>query len=249
MKLVLTLFLLLFISIPIHAEQLRIAVASNFILPMKALIKAYEKEHNHLVQASYGSSGKLFAQITHGAPFDIFLSADQEKPRSLVESSFAEPSNHFTYAQGSLVLWSKKRFAEKSLTEILTSENYLRIALANPKVAPYGMAAQSVLDKLALTESTKAKWVMGENISQVFSFVAFGSVELGFVANSQLIGKNSGGQVWQIDAALYPPIKQDAVLLNKAKDKNTAIKFWQFLRSDKARDIIQSFGYVTFSPR
>ncbi|OKY26022.1 molybdate ABC transporter substrate-binding protein [Thalassotalea sp. PP2-459] len=246
MKLFLTLLLTLFFTASALAEQARVAVASNFILPMKSLIEAFEANSPYFIKASYGSSGKLFAQISHGAPFDIFFSADQAKPDALISSGLATAEHRFTYAQGKLLLWSNKRYSVKTVSEVLMGGQYNKIALANPKLAPYGAAAKSVLVELSLANATRKKWVMGENISQVYSFVAYGSVDIGFVAQSQLITSNVSGQVWQIPPSLYEPINQDAVLLMKRKTNKAAMAFWTFLHTDEAKKIIQAYGYETF---
>lgn len=246
MKLFFTLLLSLLFTISAFAEQARVAVASNFIAPMKALINKFEANSEHSIKASYGSSGKLFAQISHGAPFDLFLSADQQKPTALVSSGLATRESQFTYAQGSLVLWSKQSFSAQSITEVLASHNYDRLAFANPKLAPYGIAAKSVLTRLSLVEPTKKKWIMGENISQVYSFVAYGSVDLGFLAKSQLINHKIDGKIWQIPRSLYPPINQDAVLLKKSVNNEAALAFWNFLQTKEAKFIIHAYGYESF---
>ncbi|MDO6427118.1 molybdate ABC transporter substrate-binding protein [Thalassotalea sp. 1_MG-2023] len=246
MNLFFTLLLTSLFSASVLAEQARIAVASNFILPMKSLIETFEADSPYDIQASYGSSGKLFAQISHGAPFDIFLSADQAKPDALISKGLATAEHRFTYAQGKLVLWSRNHYSAQTASELLTGGQFVKVALANPKLAPYGAAAKSVLVNLSLEKVTRKKWVMGENISQVYSFVAYGSVDIGFVAQSQLNTSKVSGQVWQIPSSLYEPINQDAVLLMKSKTNKAAMAFWTFLHTDVAKKLIQAYGYETF---
>lgn len=219
--------------------DVRVAVASNFVAPMSELAQRFEQQSGVRVLISPGSSGKLYAQINNGAPFDVFFSADQQKPALLIKSGKAVASSVFTYARGKLVLWSADKNYLNETPDVLGTARFERLALANPRLAPYGVAASEVLAQLSLTEATQARWVTGENIAQTFQFVSTGNAELGFVALSQI--KNAGGSTWHIPVSLYSPINQDAVLLNKhSKD---ALGFMEFIKSPKTAELIASYGY------
>jgi molybdate transport system substrate-binding protein len=235
------------LSITASAENIHIAVASNFTAAMKSIVTAFEEDTGHKVIVSYGSSGKIYAQIQHHAPFQLFLSADQSKPKALEEDGLTIPGSRFTYAIGALALWSAKvDFIDKEYRP-LKQGRFDKLALANPKLAPYGVAALEVLEKLNLKSSTQTKWVQGENIAQTYQFVASGNAELGFVALSQIMDKGhvSTGSSWLIPHHLYNPIRQDAVLLKSAQHSAAAKTLLAYLRSDKAREIIHSYGYQT----
>ncbi len=226
-----------------HAGSLRLAVASNFIQPAKVLASQFEQHQGIRVDIISGSSGKLLAQIQHGAPIDIFLSADQQKPGALITSGHALADSRFTYARGQLVLWSVRDRVDVK-AQLLAGE-FRHLALANPRLAPYGQAASETLAALALSESVKGSLVMGENIAQTWHFVQSGNAELGFVAQSQVMvdGKIRQGSAWQVPDNLYKPVLQDAVLLSRAKDNDAAQRFMQFLRSEQAQQVIAGFGY------
>jgi molybdate transport system substrate-binding protein len=230
-----------------YAEEVHAAVASNFTAPMKDIAKQYEEESGNKVILSFGSSGKFFAQIQHGAPFDVFLSADQNKPDALEKAGAIIPNSRFTYAIGALALWSSKADFIDNNAARLKNGDFNKLALANPKLAPYGVAAMEVLKGLGLTEKTRSKWVMGENISQTYQFVSTGNTDLGFVALSQIMSKGhiKSGSSWIIPSDRYSPIRQDAVLLKKADNNAAAKGLIDYLRSDKARNIIHSYGYKT----
>ncbi len=233
---------------PVHAVEVRLAVASNFRAPMQALIVEFEEMSGHKAKASYGSSGKLYAQITHGAPFDIFFSADKSKPAALLAAGLVVPSSEFTYAVGALALWSA---SSKTITDgagALKKGMFNKVAMANPKLAPYGIAALQVLDSLGLQELTRPKWVQGESIAQTFQFVSSGNAELGFVARSQLsqlsrAGQLKAGAVWYIPQSLYSPVQQDAVLLLRGARNPAAKALLNFIKSPAAKVIIESYGY------
>jgi molybdate transport system substrate-binding protein len=249
-----SLFVLLLVSFclphsKLYADQLMIAVASNFSTVMYDLLNDFEKSDTDTDKAKVvlitGSSGKLYAQIKQGAPFDILLSADQDKPHRLINEGLAVPNTQFTYAIGSLVLWSANQKLIKANEEVLLKGVFNKIALANSKLAPYGLAAEQVLTKLGLEQTTRVNWVQGENISQTYQFVASGNAGLGFVAKSQVWGKNRliNGSVWLIPAHFYDPIKQDAVLLKKTKNIQLAKKMMSFLQSKAVQDKIEKYGY------
>lgn len=227
------------------AEQLMVAVASNFTATMRELSTAFTKESGHTLNISFGSSGKFYAQIIHGAPFQIFLSADQTKPEALIKAGFVAPASRFTYALGALALWSPNTAVVDARGDVLSGGNYRKLAIANPLLAPYGAAAVDVLRHLNLEASTRSSWVSGENIAQTYQFVSTGNAELGFVSLSQIMdhGRLISGSVWIVPKDLYRLIKQDAVLLKTAEHNAAAQEFMAFLRSAKAKHIIRSYGY------
>lgn len=227
------------------AEQITIAVASNFTAPMKEIINAYEQQHPHRIRAAFGSSGKFYAQIKHGAPYALFFSADQAKVSRLEGDGFVVPQTRFTYAKGTLVLWSSHQDFIHNSADVLAEEQFNKLALANPKLAPYGLAAEQVLDNLQLTSLTRSRWVQGENISQTYQFVRTANADLGFVALSQVMtnGKVQQGSHWLVPRHLYQPIKQDAALLTRAKTSKAAQSFLTFIQSQTALRIISAYGY------
>lgn len=227
-----------------HADETQIAVAANFASPAQKIAVEFEKQTGHKAVVSTGSTGKFYAQIVNGAPFDILLAADDETPAKLEKENQSISGTRFTYAIGKLVLWSAKAEFVDNKGEVLSRSNFNHLSIANPKVAPYGAAAVETLKALGLHDKLQTKLVMGENIAQAHQFVATGNAELGFVAYSQIIkdGKIEGS-AWVVPEKLYSPIRQDAALLNKGKDNKAAIAFVEFLKSTKARDIIRSYGY------
>ncbi|WP_305907476.1 molybdate ABC transporter substrate-binding protein [Methylomarinum sp. Ch1-1] len=227
------------------AEIVNVAVASNFTAPMKAIAAEFEQDTGHTTQLAFGSSGKFFAQIKNGAPFQIFLSADAKKPEILEQEGFAVAGSRFTYAFGSLVLWSAQPDLVDAAGEILSKAPFRHLALANPKLAPYGLAAQEILEKLGRWSALQDKLVMGENIAQTHQFVTTGNAELGFVALSQIMqdGNLTGGSSWMIPSELYSPIRQDAALLVTGQNNAAATALLDYLKSDKAVTIIKAYGY------
>jgi molybdate transport system substrate-binding protein len=227
------------------AETINIAVASNFMPVMNEIIAEFETGSEHSVRVSYGSSGRIYAQINNGAPFDAFFSADQEKPADLESMGLVVADSRFTYAVGALVLWSKNPALLLAEGEILRQGEFNKLALANPRLAPYGVAAVEVLRALGLEESTRDKWVQGENITQAFQFVESQNADLGFVALSQVISARLAldKSVWRIPDEYYNPIQQDAVLLKRGEDNQAALDFLNYMRSTQAREIIESYGY------
>ena len=226
------------------AEQATVAVASNFSLTAKRLVHDFQRRSGHRLVLISGASGKLFAQISQGAPFDLFLSADQAKPQRLTEMGWAAPDSRFTYAMGRLALWSKSAaFVDATA---LRDQNYARLALANPRLAPYGAASLEVLRNLGLVEATRPKWVHGENVSQVFQFVFSGNADLGFVALSHLLeAEGVEGAWWAVPEDLHAPIKQDAILLKQARLNPAASGFHAYLQTEAAREVIQRSGFRT----
>ena len=227
----------------LRAESVFVAVASNFLLPMEQLAQQFQQETGHKVKLSFGSSGKLFAQIYNGAPFHVFFSADQAKPIALEKKGLVVDGSRFTYALGGLALWSNKVDYIDSEGQVLEKGNFKKLALANPKLAPYGVASTEVLQNLGLTAATRSKLVKGENISQTYQFIASGNADLGFVALSQIDSKASKGSVWIVPHELFNPIRQDAVLLTKGQNNGAAFAFMTFMKGPKAKAIIEASGY------
>lgn len=230
---------------PVSAADVRVAVAANFIQPMNAIAAAFEKSSGHKVVLSFGSTGKFYAQIRNGAPFDVFLAADTATPARLEQEGATLRGSRFTYAIGKLVLWSAKADFVDDRGEILKKGSFRHIALAAPKLAPHGAAAVEVVEKLGLTGALQPKFVQGENIAQTHQFVSTGNAELGFVALSQVYrdGKLQSGSGWIVPTNLYAPIRQDAAILARAADNPAARALAEHLKSDPARAIIKSFGY------
>ena len=229
----------------VSAESVLVAVAANFTKPMEEIAAEFTKETRHQVELSFGASGKFVAQIENGAPFQVFLSADEQKPKKLIDSQFAVAGTQFTYSLGRLVLWSAKPDFIDQQGKVLSSGNFKHLAIADPKLAPYGEAAMTVLKKLGLEERIKPLLVLGENITQTQQFISTGNAELGFIAVSQVIkdGKISEGSGWIVPSELYAPIRQDAVLLKNGATHPAALALLDFLKSAKAQAIIEKYGY------
>lgn len=227
-----------------QADDISVAVAANFTAPMQQIAAAFEKETGHKVQASYGSTGKFYAQIKNGAPFELLLAADDETPARLIKENAAAAGSQFTYAIGKLVLWSAKSAVVDAKGEVLKKGGFDHISLANPKLAPYGAAGVETMKALGVYDALQPKIVSAENITQAYQFVSSGNALLGFVALSQVLkdGKVEGS-AWIVPANLYSPIRQDAVILDKGKGKPAAQALLNYLKGDKARAVIKSFGY------
>jgi molybdate transport system substrate-binding protein len=227
------------------AAEVQVAVASNFTAPMKVIAADFEKATGDKVVASFGATGQFYAQIKNGAPFEVFLSADDTTPAKLEREKMTVPGTRFTYATGALALWSSKSGYVDANGDVLKGNAFTHLSIANPKAAPYGLAATQVLDKLGLTQAVTPKIVQGENISQAQQFVATGNAELGFVALSQIYkdGRVTSGSAWIVPASLHDPIKQDAVTLEKGKNNPAAKAFVDYLKGPRAAQAIKSFGY------
>lgn len=228
-----------------HAEEVSVAVAANFAAPIQVIAPIFERDTGYKLLPAYGATGKFFAQISNGAPFDVLLSADEETPSRLIDAGLGVAQSNFTYAVGKLVLWSPDSHLVDSRGEILKRTTFRHLAIANPRTAPYGAAAQQVMQKMAIFEKLKPNLVQGENIGQTHQFVMSGNAELGFVAYSQVIrnGRIGSGSGWVVPEYLYDPIRQDAVLLTKGRNNPAAKALLEYLRGKKAQAIIQSFGY------
>ncbi len=219
-------------------------MAANAAEAVEALAADFEQRTGHRVTVTVGSTGKLYAQILHGAPFDLFLAADQERPRLLVEEGLAVEDSRRTYAIGRLVLWSSDPTLEAS-AETLRVGSFRRLAIANPDLAPYGAAARDALRELGLWESLRSRIVLGENVSQSFTMAASGNAELGFVALSSVLSPRNGreGSYWEVPAKLHSPIRQDVVLLERGEGNAAARDFHAFLDTPKALETIESLGF------
>lgn len=245
-----------------HASQVRIAVASNFLMPLKSIAEDFQKQGGYSVKISSGSTGKLYAQIINGAPFDIFLAANSREPLRLEQAGKIAKGSRFTYALGQLVLWGPhleiKGDADRNdLKKVLTTASWQRLSVANPKTAPYGAAAIETLNNLGIYDELKGKIINGENVSQSYQYVASGAAQLGFVALSQILSQihsqtkaqagssnDSDKHYWVVDKSLYSPIQQQAVLLKKAEQNRAAQQFIAYLKSPQVRAAIKSFGYT-----
>ncbi|MBK9218733.1 MAG: molybdate ABC transporter substrate-binding protein [Uliginosibacterium sp.] len=227
------------------ADEVKVAVAANFTAPMQKIAVEFEKDTGHKALVSTGATGAFYAQIKNGAPFEIFLSADDETPAKLEAEGAGVKGSRFTYAIGRLVLWSAKPGFVDTKGEVLKKGDFNKLALANPKTAPYGSAALEVMKKLGVQEALQPKIVQGENISQTFQFVSTGNAEVGFVALSQVWqdGVLKSGSAWIVPADLYAPIRQDAILLAKGEGKPAAEALLKYLKGDKAKAVIKSYGY------
>lgn len=237
----------LMVSATAQADEVHVAVAANFATPLKALAADFEKTTGHTMVLSAGATGKLYAQIKSGAPFDVFLAADDETPARLEKEGDAVTGSRFTYATGKLLLWSAQRDLVDGQGRILATGDFKHLAMAAPKLAPYGSAAVQTLTRLGLLAALTPRFVQGESIGQTYSFVASGNAELGFIALSQVYqnGKLSQGSGWIVPAHLHNPLRQDAVLLVRASHKPGATALLAFLKTERSKTVIRSFGYET----
>lgn len=227
------------------AAEAQVAVAANFAEPIKAVAAVLEKTSGHTLKVTLGATGKLYAQIKNGAPFDVLLSADTKTPAQLESEGLAQPGSRFTYATGKLVLWSASATRVDARGEVLKSASLGKVAYAAPKLAPYGAAAVQVMDKLGLTATLTPKLVQGESIGQTYSFVHSGNADVGFVAMSQVLegGRLKSGSMWVIPQTLYAPIQQDAVVLKNGTGNEAAAALMKLLQSPNIKDLIRSYGY------
>jgi molybdate transport system substrate-binding protein len=236
---------LLLVSSISMADTTLVAVAANFTKPMTEIAAEFEKATGHIAKLSFGSSGKFVSQLENGAPFEVLLSADETGPLKLEQDGFAVANSHFTYALGKLVLWSATPGYIDDQGKILTTGGFKHLAMADPKLAPYGAAAVEVLKVLKLQEKLQPLIVQGENIAQTYQFISTGNAELGFVALSQVIenGKIATGSGWIIPSERHTPIKQSAVLLVNGKENPAALALLEYLKSAPALEIIKKYGY------
>jgi molybdate transport system substrate-binding protein len=227
------------------AAEVSVAVAANFAAPMKIIAQHFERTTGYKAVLSFGGTGQFYAQIKNGAPFAVLLAADTLTPAKIEKEGLGVPGTTFTYAIGQLVLWSKKPGLVDDQGEILKTGNFSKIAIANPKLAPYGSAAIEVLNHLGIMSQVKPKIVEGSNIAQAYQFVFSENASLGFVAMSQVYedGKLKQGSDWIVPAKIYSPIKQDAILLNSGRNNPAAIALMTYLQSEAAKAVMHKFGY------
>jgi molybdate transport system substrate-binding protein len=229
-----------------RADEVQVAVAANFTASAQAIADAFGKKTGHHATIISGATGKLYAQIESGAPFDLLLAADDATPAKLEAEGKIVPGSRFTYALGRLVLWSARPGFVDGAGAVLAKGGFAHLAIANPKIAPYGAAATQAMTALGLAEKLQPKLVVGENIAQTYGFVASGNAELGFVALSQVTpapGKPAAGSSWVVPQRLYSPIRQQAVWLRRAEKNPTARAFMDYLKGVEARAVIRDAGY------
>lgn len=238
---------LLLLSNASMAGQVSVAVASNALGAVKSLAQMFEKQTGHKVRISSGSTGKLYAQIMHGAPYDVFLAANAREPERLEQAGKIVSNSRFTYALGKLIAFSDSDMVlnESTIKKFLSSNIVSRIAIANPKTAPYGLAAQQAMQKLGIWQGVQQKIIRGENVSQTYQFVASKNAQVGFFAKSQILQVKTTGQYWEVPGEYYQPIRQQAVWLLRAKENPAVAKFIQFMKSASAADIlVNRYGYA-----
>ena len=228
-----------------RADVVQVAVAANFTAPARALAEVFARTTGHEARLSFGATGAFYTQIKNGAPFDVLLAADNERPARLEKEGDTVAGSRFTYATGQLVLWSAKPGFVDDQGAVLKGGHFGKIAIANPKNAPYGAAAVEAMEKLGLAATLQPKLVTGESIGQTFNFIATGNAELGFVALAQVLegGKLKSGSMWVVPAQYHAPIIQDAVILKRAAN-NPAAKAWmELLKTPQSKALIRSYGY------
>ena len=239
------LFLIVITAVtPAFAESVLVAVAANFVPPFREIAMEFERVSGHSVRVVPGASGTFYAQIKNGAPFDLFFSADVERPKVLEEDGLGVQGSRVTYAIGHLVLWSPNPDLLKG-AETLTGERFKHLAIANPKTAPYGAAAMQTMQKLGVWEKLQPRIVMGENLGQTMGFIESGNAELGFVSLSQALDPKLKikGAHWEVPTDLHDPIRQDVLLLVKGKNNPAATALLEFVKHPKAKEIIERYGY------
>ncbi len=232
-------------SLAAHAEEVSVAVAANFATPMQKIAVLFTQDTGHTATLSMGSTGKFYAQIKNGAPFHVLLSGDDETPLRLEKDNAVTPHTRFTFAVGKLVLWSKQAGFVDAQGDVLRKGYFSHLAIADPKLAPYGAAAIETLQALGLLTKLQPRLVQGESIGQAYQFVASGNAQLGFVALSQVMSNDriTEGSAWLVPPHLYQALRQDAVILKNGKDNKAATALMAYLKTEKARAVIRSFGY------
>ena len=241
-----TLVALAFSAAPAQADEIQVAVAANFSAPAQKIAAAFEHDTGNTVKLSFGATGKFYAQISAGAPFDVLLAADQATPEKLAAEGKGLPETRRTYAIGKLVLWSADPSLVDAKGEVLKSDRFKHLSVADAKLAPYGLAARETLEHLKLTDALQARLVTAENIGQAYQFVSTGNAELGFVALGQVQppdGSKAPGSLWIVPDNLYAPLKQDVIVISATKVRPAATAFAEFLASDKAHAIAKAYGY------
>ncbi|KHJ54513.1 molybdate ABC transporter substrate-binding protein [Aureimonas altamirensis] len=230
------------LTVTAQAETVNVAVAANFTDAANEIAAAFADATEHDAVLSFGATGQFYAQITQGAPFQVFLAADDERPALAVQEGYGVDGTVFTYAIGQLVLYAAEAGTVTG-AETLKEGNFQQIAIANPETAPYGAAAVETMKALNVYDSLTSKIVQGQNIAQTYQFVETGNAELGFVALGQ-VSQTDAGSRWVVPQDLYQPIRQDAVLLKTGEDNPAALAFLDFLKGQEAGAIIQKYGYA-----
>ena len=241
-------FLILLLGLPgsgVGAAEVTVAVAANFAAPMQKIAAAFAQDTGHKAVLTLGSTGRFYAQIKNGAPFGVLLAADDETPALLEKEGLGVAGTRFTYAVGRLALWSKQPGLVDAAGAVLATGKFAHLAIADPRLAPYGAAATEVMQKQGVLPRLRPKLVQGENIAQTYQYVASGNAELGFVALSQVMldGKIAEGSAWVVPGSLHGPLKQDAVLLAAGRNNPAAMALLAYLKSDKVRAVIKSHAY------
>jgi molybdate transport system substrate-binding protein len=233
------------LSLDANADEVTVAVAANFVGPLTKIGEGFTASTGHTLRVSSGATGKFYSQIISGAPFEVLIAADAETPRKLMAEGYGVTGSNFTYAIGKLVLWSAQPGYVDDQGAVLTIGKYAHLAIANPKLAPYGRAGLEVLKARGLSETVAPKLVTAESIAQAYQFAATGNAELGFVALSQVAvpGKPATGSYWLVTPSLYGEIRQDAVLLKTGEKNQAAAALLAYLKSPAAKAVIQSYGY------
>ncbi len=231
--------------LPARADEVLVAVAANFVGPLAKIGEGFTAATGHTLKVSSGATGKFYSQIVAGAPFEVLIAADDDTPRKLIAEGYGVTGSHFTYAIGKLVLWSAQPGYVDDQGAVLTTGTYAHLAIANPKLAPYGRAGTEVLRARGLGDALAPKLVTAESIAQTYQFVATGNAELGFVALSQVAvpGKPATGSYWLVPPSLYGEIRQDAVLLKTGEKNPASAALLAYLKSPAAKALIQSYGY------
>lgn len=237
--------LILALPVKVAATEVSVAVAANFAAPMKLIAQGFAHDTGHKASLAFGATGQLYAQIRNGAPFTIFLAADQATPIKMEEEGLAVTGSRFTYATGRLVLWSRTPGFVDDQGEVLRSGQFNKLAIAAPKLAPYGQAALQTLDRMSLRERIAPRIVEGSNISQAYQFAATGNAQLAFIALSQVYENSriKAGSAWVVPASMHAPIRQDAVLLPPGRGNAAAAALLTYLQSEAAKTIIRAYGY------
>ena len=225
-----------------QADDVHVAVAANFLATCQHIADSFSQQHPHRVVISSGSTGKLYAQIAHGAPYEIFLAADAERPQRLEREGFGVKDSRYTYARGRLALWSRDARRVDAAGNVLKAGGVTHLAMANPRTAPYGLAAKQALEHLGVWQTWQPRIVQGEDIGQVLQFVDSGAAELGFVAYAQ-VKQRGAGSYWLVPQAYHTPLEQQVVLLQRGARAPAALAFMQYLRSTEVRRLIEDAGY------
>ena len=233
----------------VHAGEVNVAVAANFAAPMQKIAQAFTQDTGHTALLAFGATGKFYAQIKHGAPFQVLLAADDETPAKLVAEGLGQAGTAFTYATGRLALWSKQVGVVDDQGRVLqgplSQQPQVKLALADPRLAPYGAAAVQTLTQLGVWPRWQSHVVQGDNIAQAFQFVATENALLGFVALSQVWadGRVSQGSAWVVPQQLHEPLRQDALLLVNGKDQPAALALMAYLKGERVKAIVRAYGY------